>query len=100
MDAQTKAIEPCWLSKTFAGAILGITLALALSGLFAWLGPGGIAAADKVQFNMWLIPPLWLTLFSFVYMFPNGKSAWRWLLLANLLAYSALAITRYFLGAS
>ena len=33
-----------WLGKTLAGTILGLGLALALSGLFAWLSPGGIAA--------------------------------------------------------
>lgn len=83
-------LRPDWWSKTFAGGVLGLSLALALSGLFAWVGPGGITAPNKVQFNMWIIAPLWTLIFSFSYLFTTGRRALLWLLLANLLAYGLL----------
>ncbi|WP_428718235.1 hypothetical protein [Undibacterium curvum] len=63
------AIHPDWWSKTLAGAVLALTLAFAVCGLFAWWGPGGISAPNKVQFVMWMITPLWLVIFSLVYLF-------------------------------
>ncbi|WP_317203439.1 hypothetical protein [Janthinobacterium sp.] len=91
-------IRADWWSKTLAGAVLGWTLALALSGLFAWLGPGGIAAPQKYQFIMWLIAPLWMIIFSLVYLFRTGLRAVFWLAAANLLAYALLFILPPMLG--
>jgi hypothetical protein len=88
------AIHPDWWSKTLAGAVLGLTLAFAVCGLFAWWGPGGISAPNKVQFVMWMITPLWLVIFSLVYLFRTGLRAVLWLLAANLLAYLLLWISR------
>lgn len=79
-----------WWSKTLCGALLGFTLAFALTGLFAWLGPGGISAPHKVQFVMWLIAPLWMLAFTACYFFRSGLQAFIWLLLANGLAYTGL----------
>ncbi|CAN7333297.1 hypothetical protein LJR225_001929 [Phenylobacterium sp. LjRoot225] len=82
-----------WFGKTCAGVVLGFTLALAVSGLFAWFGPGGAGTdggADKAQFNMWLISPLWVGVLSFVFLFRNPRRAWLWLALANLLAFGLL----------
>ena len=72
-------IKEDWLSKTLAGGLLGLALALIASSLFANLGPGGLDAPDKSQFNMWIVPPLWMTVFSLVYMFRSGLRAWLWL---------------------
>ena len=45
-----------WFGKTCAGVVLGFGLALATSGLFAWLGPGGIdGGGGKIQFVMWWV---------------------------------------------
>lgn len=85
-----KPIRPDWLSKTLAGAVLGFTLAVAISGLFAWYGPGGIDAPNKTQFIMWLIAPLWMTLFSTVYLFTSGRAALLWFSGANLLSFGLL----------
>jgi hypothetical protein len=92
MSAEIKRapIRADWWSKPFAGAVLGATLAFALAGVFAWIGPDGIAAPDKSQFVMWLIAPLWLTVFGFVWLFRTGIQALLWLGGANLLAWSLL----------
>lgn len=91
-------IQADWWTKTLAGAILGLTLALALSGLFAWFGPGGLVAPQKSQVVMWLITPLWMVIFSFVYLFRTGLRALLWLTGANLIAYTLLMSAPLLLG--
>ena len=85
-----------WFGKTVAGVVLGFGLALALSGLFAWLSLGGIdAGGGKAQFNMWLMAPLWAGVLSFVYLFRDSLRAWLWLGAANALAFAALWCVRW-----
>lgn len=79
-----------WWSKTIAGLVLGFGLGLAMAGLLAWYGPGGIGAPDKTQFVMWSITPVWMLVFSLCYLFRSGAQAWRWLGAANLIAYGLL----------
>jgi uncharacterized membrane protein (GlpM family) len=98
MSSKPGAIRPDWWSKTFAGAVLGAALALALAGLFAWAGPGGIGAREKAQFGMWSIAPLWMLVFSTVYLFRSGLRAVLWLGGANVAAYSLLFYVRSILG--
>lgn len=88
--ARPASIRADWWSKTLAGAVLGWTLALALCGLFAWLGPDGIAAPQKSQFVMWMIAPVWMLIFSLVYLFRSGARAALWLGAGNLVAYALL----------
>ena len=38
-----------WFRKTSAGAILGLSLAIALAGLFAWLSPGGLENSKQIS---------------------------------------------------
>lgn len=83
-----------WLSKTVAGTVLGYGLALALSGLFAWWGPGGIDPLNKYQFTMWIVPPLWLGMLSAVFLFRTAAQAWLCLAAANGVAFGALALAR------
>jgi len=80
-------IQPHWWTKTLAGLTLGLTLAYALVAIFAWYGPGGIDAPVKVQFNMWLISPIWLLILSFSFLFKTGLKAIGYLLLANIIFY-------------
>ncbi|WP_299002035.1 hypothetical protein [uncultured Shewanella sp.] len=94
MQEKTK-IQADWWSKSLSGAILGFTLAILLSGIFAWAGYGGIDAPAKVQFNMWIISPIWLLVLSFVYLFQSGKSAFFWLLACNIIAWLILSWVKH-----
>ena len=80
-----------WLGKASAGLLLGLVLALALSALFAILGPGGLhGGGGKLQFTMWLVSPLWVLILGFCFLFRSGRAAWGWLGLASALALALL----------
>lgn len=80
-----------WFGRASAGVILGMSLAIGLSGLMAWFGPGGLTAGGgKLQFNMWMVSPLWLLILSLVFLFRTGPRAWFWLGLVNLLCFVLL----------
>lgn len=85
---QDQKIQPQWWGKTLVGFILGLAIAYGLVAIFAWFGPGGIDAKDKVQFNMWMISPIWLFILSFVYLFKTTKTAFLYLFSANIAIYS------------
>ncbi|HVH33614.1 MAG TPA: hypothetical protein VM847_05830 [Tahibacter sp.] len=88
-----------WFGKTCAGAVLGFGLALAVSGLFAWLGPGGVdAGSGKIQFTMWLMAPVWTAVLSFVFLFRDSLRAWIWLGAANVAAFGLLWLAQSVLG--
>ena len=87
-------VKTDWWTKSFAGCVLGFTLSLALIGLFALVGPGGIDTSSKTQFNMWMMAPLWMTVLSFTFLFPSGLRAVAWLGAANTVAYLLLFIIR------
>lgn len=83
----------CWCCKILAGTVGGFGLAIALAGIFAWIGPAG---PNMYQFVMWLVVPLWLAVLSASFLFRSGPQAWLWLGGANLLAYAGLYVCRYF----
>ena len=88
-----------WLGKASAGLILGFALALSLSGLWAWLGPGGLMhSSAKTQFNMWLMSPIWALVLSFCFLFRSGWRAWFWLGLASAISFGLLFAAKHFLG--
>jgi len=91
-------LQPDWWQKTLAGFVGGYLLAVALVGIYAWAGPGGIDAPVKTQFNMWMITPLWMLMFSLVYLIPTGRQVMKWLLIANLVAWQILTIIRGMAG--
>lgn len=84
-----------WIAKSLAGTLLGFALAVAISGLFAWVGPGGIAAVNKYQMIMWLVVPLWLGILGACFLFRDGLRAWIWLGGACALVYAGLFIGRH-----
>lgn len=83
-----------WLSKTLAGLILGLAIAFVCMGFYAWYGPGDIHAANKSQFVMWLVSPLWLMILAAVYLFPSGKQAWTVLFVVTVLLYCGFFLLR------
>ena len=83
--ADRPAIRTDWLSKTLAGLLLGLTLAIIASGLLM-VQLDGMPLPVSGQLAMWLVPPVWLLVLSLVYFFQTGLRAWAWLLAANALA--------------
>ena len=89
-------IRPDWWAKTSAGLLLGFGLAMALVGLPAYLVPGGIAAPDgRFTTLRFLMPFVWIPVFSLCYLFRSGRAAWLWLGGANLLAFALLFACRF-----
>jgi len=88
-----------WFGKASAGLILGFALALSLTGLLAWLWPGGLMhSSGKTQLNMWLMSPIWALVLGFCFLFRTGLRAWLWLGGATLLSFAVLFAVKAFLG--
>lgn len=82
-----KTVKPHWLLKSVAGTVLGLSLAIAIAGLFYLLAPAG---PGKIQMAMWIVSPIWLTAVSAVFLFRDGMRASLWLGAANAAAYAIL----------
>lgn len=87
-----------WFGKTMAGFVLGYALAVALSGVFALLTPGGLGGEGKIQFVMWTIAPVWATVLGFVYLFRDSLRAWLWLGVATVAAFGLLWALKVWVG--
>lgn len=96
----TDDIRPDWWGKTSAGAILGLGLAFALVGLYAYLAPGGIdAPGGRYSLMRYLEVFVWTVVFGFCFLFRSGRAAWMWLGAANLVAFAALFACRFYVFA-
>ena len=84
-----------WLAKTLAGLLLGLTLAMGCSGIFARLA-STIALPIRAQLTMWMVTPIWLGVFSGCFFFGSGKRAWLWLGAANVVVFGLLMAVRMF----
>lgn len=74
-----------WLGKALAGSLLGLPLALGLSGLVGWLTPGALAPFNaKHQLLMWSIGLFWMLILAGCFLFRDGRRAWLWLGAATL----------------
>ena len=80
---------PDWLSKTLAGTLLGLALALACSGLLN-LALQPMPLPTRGQLAMWSVAPVWLGVAGAVYVIASGWRAWLWLGLANGLCWGLL----------
>ncbi|MCL1046969.1 hypothetical protein L2737_16850 [Shewanella electrodiphila] len=80
-------IQPHWWCKTFIGIFMGLLLSYGLIALFAWFGPDGLETGMKVQFNMWMISAIWLPILTLIYLFKTARSAFIYLLFANVCVY-------------
>jgi len=79
-----------WFAKGLAGLVLGLVIAIGLSGLLAWAGPGGIAAPGKYMVVMWAVIPVWMLILTFCFLFRSGWRAWAWLGGAAILVHALL----------
>ena len=95
-----RAIRADGWAKTSAGVILGFGLALALAGVYGYLGPGGLdAATGRYALMRFLVALIWTVVFGFCFLFRSGLAAWAWLGAANLIAFAALFACRFWAGA-
>ncbi len=94
-QTESPALRRDWLSKTLAGLLLGLTLAIGCSGIFARLA-SSIALPIKAQLTMWMVMPIWLGVLSGCFFFQSGKRAWLWLGAANIVVYGLLLAVRVF----
>jgi CBS domain containing-hemolysin-like protein len=100
MTSKARGREPLsrdWIGKTSAGVICGFALAIAVSGLFASLTPGGLAVQDQEQVAMWLVPPIWIAAMSAGFAFRSGARAWSWLGAIAIAASVGLGVVRHFI---
>lgn len=88
-------IQPHWWGKTCIGLVLGLLLTYALVGIFAWFGPGGLHADVKVQFTMWIISPIWLSILAFTYLFKTARQALMVLSFATIVCYGVFFFLRW-----
>jgi len=77
-----------WLGKTLAGSICGLALALVASGFFMLPDTKYNTVFDKYQIAMWMVPPIWLAVLSFCYLFRDALRAWLWLGGASVLGFA------------
>jgi hypothetical protein len=84
-----------WISKSFAGIVLGFYAAMAICGLF-FLLPLQIGRSGEAQLIMWLLGPIWLTILSTCFLFRSGARAWFWLGLTNVVLYALYFLFKSF----
>ena len=84
-------IEPDWITKILAGLILGFSFAVGCSEGFMNL-TNAAALNAKVQLAMWMVIPIWLTIFGFVFVFRKGLHAWLALGGLNVLIFSIVKL--------
>ncbi len=82
-----------WFGKASAGLLLGLAIALGVSGLLPRLGVGTVGYnATSGQFMMWLIAPVWAGVLSFCFLFGSGLRAWVGLGLAAAAVWGGLLV--------
>ncbi len=89
-------IRPDWPGKSLAGLLPGLAIAFVCVGFYAWYGPGSINSADKTQFHMWLVIPVWFCILSLVFLFSSARQAWLVLVVITALLYSSFFLVRSF----
>lgn len=83
-----------WFGKASAGLILGLTIALGVSGLLSRaLGISETYFSLKGQFTMWMIAPVWAGILSLCFLFRSGARAWAMLGTACALIWVGLFAT-------
>jgi hypothetical protein len=79
-------------TKWLAGTLLGLPLAVVLCTLGVFWLPGSWEGGMVVALMLSFV--LWVAIISLSLLFATSRAAWLWLLVANLLCYSALWAVR------
>ncbi len=82
-----------WVSKTLAGALLGLLLGFGVSLLLA-VALRALPLSVRGQLAMWSVAPVWLLVWGGVYFFSSGRRAWAWLRTAGVLVLGAGLLLR------
>ncbi len=90
-------IQPDWWMKSFAGAVLGLSLAFALAALITMWGLQSEYRSLAPQLGMWSIPWIWLPLFFVAYFIPRGWQSIVIYLFFNVVAYTLVFWLRFWL---
>lgn len=83
-------IQADWWSKTFAGLVLGLLIAIALGSLVVLLSLAHVDRSLAPQLGMWTIAWVWSPLFFLAYFIPKGWQAIAIYGLTAVLAYAAI----------
>ncbi|MPW44229.1 hypothetical protein [Acinetobacter guerrae] len=83
-------IQADWWIKSFTGAVLGLSLSIALGNLIVVLGQPFIAMDVLAQIGMWSIAWLWMSILFASFFIKTGKLAFIIFLFANFIAYFLL----------
>ena len=84
--------RPDWIQKTAAALLLGLPLAALIWAPYLRHSPA-TQYSDAHGYYTYLLTISWLAILGGTYLLRNGKSAWRVLLCANLLAALYYALT-------
>lgn len=87
-------IQADWWSKTFAGAVLGLSLAVGVAALITVWALQNLDRALAPQIGMWSVPWLWLPLFFIAYFIPKGWQSIVIYSVLNFIAYGLVFVVR------
>ena len=87
-------IQADWWSKSFAGWILGLSLAIACASFITMWGLNHLEKTLAPQIGMWSVPCLYLPLVFIAYFIPKGWQAVVIYSVLNAIAYSILLSMR------
>lgn len=83
-----------WFGKASAGVLLGLAIAIGVSGLLSWLlGIRDTYFSLPGQFTMWMVSPIWCAILSLCFLFRSGPRAWAMLGTAAAAIWPALLAT-------
>lgn len=81
-------------TKSLLSFLLGFPLALAVCGLYGWLGVGSMV--DKYMVVLWLLVPVWTLIFCLSVRLSSPLVLSGVLLGANLIGFALLYLVRTF----
>ena len=87
-------IQPDWWSKSLAGWVLGLSLAIAGASFVTLWGLHSLNKALAPQVGMWSLPWLYLPLVFIAYFIPKGWQALLIYSVLNVIAYGILLSIR------